>query len=142
VGSEQLASSRRDEQPILMGTIQGIEMATLKLYDWNKCTTCRDYRLWLKEEGVEFDQRDFFKEPFTEKELRKLVGKRPLANVFSWNSPSFKELGVTREELSADEPRMMKLMLQEPRLIRRPMVQVGRRLVIGSKKEDLKAALK
>ncbi len=117
-------------------------MADIQLYDWNKCTSCRAYRLWLAEEGISFEQRDFFKEPFTEKELRKTIGRTPLADVFSWNSPSFKEMGVSREVLSADEPRMMKLMLAEPRLIRRPMARVGRKLVVGTKKEDLQKALK
>lgn len=115
-------------------------MPDFTLYGWNKCSTCRTYRAWMQEENMAFEERDFFKEPFTEKELRDLIGKRPVADIFSWNSPSFKAIGVSREEMAANEARMIELMLQEPRLIRRPMVTVGGKLVVGVNKEGLSAA--
>ena len=69
--------------------------------------------------------------------LRQLIGTRPVSEVFSWNSPSFKKLGLNREELN--DERLISLMLEEPRLIRRPLVQVGSELIVGADKAALDA---
>ncbi len=89
--------------------------------------------------GVELEERDFFADPLSEKELRDLIGSRPASQIFSWNSPSFKKLGVTRENL--DDDRLIQLMLDEPRLIRRPLVQVGGEVFVGTDKEAMERAL-
>ena len=96
-------------------------------------------RAWLHENGLETEERDFFQEKFTEGELQELLGERRAADVFSWNSPSFKALGRPAESLSEEE--LVQLMLQEPRLIRRPLVVVNGQLVIGSSQKALEAAL-
>ncbi len=96
-------------------------------------------RAWLHEKGLETEDRDFFQEKFTESELRQLIEGRKPADVFSWNSPSFKALGRPAESLSEDE--MVQLMLGEPRLIRRPLVVVNGQLVIGGSQKALEAAL-
>ena len=75
----------------------------------------------LSQAGVETRERDFFAEPFSADELRELIGERSAADFFSWRSPSFRKLGVDRASLS--EERMIELMADEPRLIRRPLIR-------------------
>ena len=96
-------------------------------------------RAWLHEKGLETEDRDFFQDKFTESELRQLIEGRKPADVFSWNSPSFKALGRPADSLSEDE--MVQLMLGEPRLIRRPLVVVNGQLVIGGSQKALEATL-
>lgn len=74
----------------------------------------------LSQNGVELDERDFFAEPFTAEELRTLIGDAPVSDYFSWRSPSFRKLGLKRDEMSEDQ--MLELMADEPRLIRRPLI--------------------
>ena len=95
-------------------------------------------RASLLQKGIELRERDFFADQFSEKELRELIGSRPVSDVFSWHSPSFKKLGLSREELGDDS--LIALMLEEPRLIRRPLVQVGSGLIVGADKTALEAA--
>ena len=96
-------------------------------------------RAWLHENGFETEDRDFFQDRFNEAELRELLGGRKPADVFSWNSPSFKALGRPADSLSDEE--LVQLMLDEPRLIRRPLVMVNGQLVIGGSQKALEAAL-
>lgn len=93
----------------------------------------------LSQLDVDFDERDFFKEPFSEEELSDLVRLKPPSEVFSWRSPSFKAMGLEQEILSPED--LVRLMAQEPRLIRRPIVRVGDRLVIGANQKSIEAAL-
>ena len=96
-------------------------------------------RAWLLREGVELEERDFFKDPLSEDELRGLLRGADVADVFSWNSPSFKKLGLDRDSLSDD--RLVAMMLEEPRLIRRPLVLADGNLVQGRDKAGLSRAL-
>ena len=92
-------------------------------------------RAWLHEKGVDVEERDFFQQRFSEDELRQLLHEQNLSGAFSWNSPSFKALGLAPDGLN-DEI-LLQLMLQEPRLIRRPLVKIGDRLIIGGVQKGL-----
>ena len=96
-------------------------------------------RAWLLQEGVELEEREFFTERFSEEELLGLISDRSPADLFSWNSPSFRKLSVDRETLTDDQ--LVAMMLKEPRLIRRPLVMVGGELVFGRDREALERAL-
>ena len=83
-------------------------------------------------------ERDFFKDPLSEAEIRGLSKGRPLSEMFAWRSPSFKALGLEAGALTDDD--LIRLMLQEPRLIRRPMVQIGDELIVGADTKRLERA--
>ena len=92
--------------------------------------------------GYEVEERDYFKEPFTEAELRDLVaevGEPGVGAMFAARSPSLKKMGLTAAELSDD--RKLSLMLEEPRLVRRPIVRLGDRLIIGASMKTITEAL-
>jgi len=79
---------------------------------------------------VEVNERDFFKTPFTRAEIEALLQGQPVSIMFSFRSPAFKSLGLDREKLADDD--LINLMLQEPRLIRRPIVQTGGKVYFGA----------
>ena len=89
--------------------------------------------------GLEVQERDFFQDPLSEAELRALLGDRSPADIFSWKSPSFRKMGIDRGSL--DDDGMIALMLEEPRLIRRPITAIGDTLVIGADSKALSRAL-
>lgn len=87
----------------------------------------------LVQNGVSVTERDYFKEPFTEQEINDLVvevGNAGVSAMFASRSPSLKKMGLTAAELS--DKRKVALMLEEPRLVRRPIVRLGDRLLIGA----------
>ena len=94
-------------------------------------------RASLAQAGVELEERDFFQDRLSEEELRALLGDTPASQVFSWSSPSFKKLGLVRDDL--DDEQLIRLMVDEPRLIRRPLVRVGDQVVVGAR--DIAARL-
>ena len=97
-------------------------------------------RAWLHDRNVTLEERDFFQKPFSDAELRDIIGVRPASDLFSWKSPSFKALGLSPGSLDAEA--LIRLMLREPRLIRRPIVRIGDRLIIGADWPALEAALR
>ena len=93
----------------------------------------------LSQKSLEVEERDFFREPFSQAEIQELAALKDLSELFAWRSPSLKKLGLAGQELAED--RMLELMLQEPRLIRRPILRIGGRLVVGSSLKVVEAAL-
>ncbi len=78
---------------------------------------------------LEISERDYFKEPLNEEEVREMAAMAGIDQIFAKRSPSLKNMGLAGQELSEDE--MVRLMLQEPKLVRRPMMRVGDQLFVG-----------
>ena len=89
--------------------------------------------------GLEVTDRDFFKETFSESEIRELAAMAGTENIFARRSPSLKKLSLADKELSDDE--MVELMLQEPKLVRRPLIKVGGKLMVGGGTAAVEAAI-
>ena len=89
--------------------------------------------------GLEVTDRDFFKETFSELEIRELAAMAGTENIFARRSPSLKKLSLVDKELSDDE--MVNLMLQEPKLVRRPLIKVGGKLMDGGGTAAVEAAI-
>lgn len=87
---------------------------------------------------MNFEERDFFKDGFSEEELRELLGDTPPADIFSWRSPSARTLKLDREKESPDE--LIRLMVEQPRLVRRPLIHTGDRLFVGTDKAAMAEA--
>ena len=93
----------------------------------------------LLQNGIEVSDRDFFKEALSETEIRELAAMVGTENIFARRSPSLKKLGLADKELSDDE--MIDLMLQEPKLVRRPLLKVGGTLMVGAGNAAVDAAI-
>ena len=93
----------------------------------------------LLQKGIAVTERDYFKEPLRPDELDELTALASLSELFAWRSPSLKQLGLAGQELGDAELR--RLILEEPRLLRRPITRLGDRLIIGANLKALEAAL-
>ena len=88
---------------------------------------------------MELKERDFFKEPFTQQEIQDLASDVGMAQIFARRSPSLKKMGLADQDLSDEQ--MVSLMLQEARLVRRPLIRMGGRLLVGANIKAVEAAL-
>ena len=77
----------------------------------------------------ELTERDYFKETLSEAEIREMAALAGVDQIFARRSPSLKQMGLANRDLSEDE--MVNLMLQEPKLVRRPLIRVGDRVFTG-----------
>jgi arsenate reductase-like glutaredoxin family protein len=93
----------------------------------------------LLQKGLEVKDRDFFKDTLSETEVRELAAMAGTENIFARRSPSLKKLDLADKELSDDE--MIDLMLQEPKLVRRPLLKVGGKLMVGGGNAAVEAAI-
>lgn len=88
---------------------------------------------------IELKERDFFKNPFTVEEIKGILAGRPASEMFNYRSPSFAKLGLDRDKMADSD--LIDLMLKEPRLVRRPVVRIGKDVYFGAEAKALKAIL-
>ena len=111
-------------------------MAEVELYVHPTCTSCRKAQAWLDEHDVSYDRRDYFRDRFTKDELSGILASAGLTpcDVLSKRARAYKEL-VGDRELTDDQ--LLDLMIQEPTLLRRPLVISRQDAVIGFDRNGL-----
>src|SRR2546427_11660095 len=92
---------------------------------------CRTAREALSQTGAAFGEREFFKERFTEDELRRLLGDRPARDIFSWRGVTARKLGLNTKQNELSDDELFRLMVEEPNLIRRPFFTVDGEIIPG-----------
>ena len=93
----------------------------------------------LSRRRVAFTTRDLFKQPLAADEIRALAALHPdgVRGLLSTRSTQLKALGLDKKPVSDAE--LVGLMAREPRLLRRPLVVAGRRLVVGFDREGFES---
>lgn len=84
----------------------------------------------LAHHDISFETRDLFSRPLSEDEIWALAGGAGAEALFSWRSPTARARGLQPGALSDDA--LVRLMAEEPRLIRRPLILAGDRLIVGT----------
>ena len=78
---------------------------------------------------VDFDEREYGKSPFSEKELRKIIGDGPIENFLNTRTPLYRGRNMKQKPPSKDEA--IKLMLKDSNLLKRPVFIKGNKKLTG-----------
>ena len=106
-------------------------MPKVEFYGYSSCSSCRNAETLLTRLGVEFVRRDLFREQLAASELIELfarTGLTPMA-VISKRSRPYAALHLAERTLADAE--IIRLMSENPALIRRPIVVRGGAAVVG-----------
>ncbi len=100
---------------------------------------CDEIREFIEKAGVLLIVRDMKTNPLTVRELDQLFGHIPLTHFLDMTSPSFKKHGL--DNGLPDRDTLLKLMAEDPALIRRPIIRTTRLLTVGSDREKISQML-
>jgi arsenate reductase-like glutaredoxin family protein len=89
---------------------------------------------------VELDERDYAKQRLSLDELRTLFAGADPRDYVNPKSPAFKAMGLRGKTLTPEDA--LKLMAEEPNLIKRPLIIVGRTMVAGFDRDKLREVVK
>lgn len=87
--------------------------------------------------GVELEERDYIKSAFSARELQSLFEGRDPRDFLNPKSPVYKARGLAGKALSAKQA--LELIVEEPNLLKRPIVIAGREMIAGFDRERLRA---
>lgn len=89
---------------------------------------------------MELDERDYAKQRLSLDQLKALFAGADPRDYLNPKSPAFKAMGLRGKTLTPADA--LKLMAEEPNLLKRPLVIAGRKMVAGFDRDRLRELLK
>jgi len=110
---------------------------SITVYEKPTCTKCREMNRFLVDNGVDFSKVNYYIEPLTKEKLQELLRKMKLTprDILRTSEPVYRELGLGKGEFTDAE--IIALMVKHPDLIQRPIVERGKRAVLGRPTENV-----
>jgi nitrogenase-associated protein len=112
-------------------------MATIFFYEKPGCMQNARQKALLEAAGHRVERRNLLTTHWTAERLRSFFGSRPVVEWFNPTAPQIKSGQICPIEL--DEATALKLTIDDPILIRRPLLQVGDECRVGFDKAEIDA---
>ena len=113
----------------------------IKIYNSPSCTSCRKAKAWLVENNLEFEEKNIYHEPLTKEEIKEILilTDEGTEEIISYRSEAYQDLELEIDSLSMNE--LLDLFIEEPSLIRRPIIMDHRRLQVGYNEDEIRMFL-
>jgi arsenate reductase len=113
----------------------------LTVYGIKNCDTMKKARAWLDKHGVAYDFHDYKTAGIARDKLEAWAKQTGWEKLINRAGLTFKKL-PDKDKQGLTEKKAIALMIKQPSMIKRPVVELGRgRLLIGFAPEAYKAAL-
>ncbi|MEH7437655.1 transcriptional regulator SpxA [Neobacillus drentensis] len=111
------------------------------LYSTPSCTSCRKAKAWLEEYHIDYTERNILSQPLTKDEIKYILRltEDGTDEIISTNSKTFKELDINIESLPLQD--LYDLIINNPKILRRPIMVDEKRLQVGYNEEDIRSFL-
>ena len=93
----------------------------------------------MQAKKVDFEEREYGKNPFSEKQLREIIGDGPIEKFLNTRTPLYWEKNMKQKPPSKDEA--IKLMIKDPNLLKRPVIIKGKKKLTGFNETEVKQLL-
>lgn len=114
-------------------------MNTIRFYEKPGCINNTRQKKLLEQAGYEVDARNLLTEPWSRGKLEEFFTGMPVAERFNRSAPLIVSGKIVPELLDEDEA--YRLMLGEPLLIRRPLIEIGVHRLVGFEPEKVDQTL-
>jgi len=112
----------------------------LRLYGIKACDTMKKARNWLDEHGLRYDFHDYKSAGIDRAHLQAWCAEHGWQAVLNRAGTTFRKLDDAAKA-DLDQARAIELMLAQPSMIKRPVLELGDRTLIGFKPDLYAAAL-
>ncbi|SDS78736.1 arsenate reductase [Halopseudomonas xinjiangensis] len=113
----------------------------ITLYGIKACDTMKKARVWLEEQGIEYQFHDYRKEGIDADQLRAWCDEHGWETVLNRQGTTFRKLDDADKE-AIDTSKAVGLMQANPSMIKRPVLDTGSQRLVGFKPDQYAAALK
>jgi Spx/MgsR family transcriptional regulator len=90
----------------------------------------------LQANKIDFEEREYGKNPFSEKELREIIGDGPVENFLNTRTPLYREKNMKEKPPSKDDA--IRLILKDANLLKRPVFIKGKKKLTGFNETQIK----
>lgn len=112
---------------------------TTTIYGIKACDTMKKARTWLDDRGVAYDFHDYKAAGIDRERLTAWAGQVGWETLLNRAGTTFRKLPDT-DKSGIDEAKAIDLMLAQPSMIKRPVLDLGDKLLVGFKPDQYEAA--
>ena len=105
------------------------------LYGIPNCDTIRKARRWLAEAGIEYHFHDYRKTPLEQTTLQQWAKELGWEALLNRRGTTWRQLDP-QQRANIDEQKAITLMLAQPALIKRPLLDTGKTRLLGFSSEQ------
>jgi len=102
----------------------------ITVYGIPNCDTIKKARNWLKDNGIDYEFHDYKKLGVPEKELKAWVKQLGWETLLNKRGTTWRKLDDETKN-SVDEKSAIQIMLENPSIIKRPVLSKGKTLLVG-----------
>ncbi|MEZ5172910.1 MAG: Spx/MgsR family RNA polymerase-binding regulatory protein [Bacteroidia bacterium] len=106
-------------------------MAGKIIYGIKNCNTMQKAFESLKKQGIEFEFHDYKKSGISEEKIREWFSKADWEKFINRQGLTWKKLSDSEKEAVKTAEDAIKLMMEKTSLIKRPVLELGKKLIIG-----------
>lgn len=110
------------------------------LYGIKACDTMKKARTWLDEQGVDYAFHDYKSAGIDRASLEKWCNEHGWQTILNRAGTTFRKLDEA-QKADLDQARAIDLMLAQPSMIKRPVLDLGDKTLVGFKADNYQAAL-
>ncbi|MGB5277506.1 MAG: ArsC family reductase [Gammaproteobacteria bacterium] len=107
----------------------------IKIYGIPNCDTMKKARKWLESNGVAYEFHDYKKMGVPEDKLKSWVKQAGWARMLNKRGTTWRKLDSNVRE-NIDEFSAIQIMIANPAIIKRPVLESDRKLLIGFSESD------
>lgn len=107
---------------------------------YKKCSTCKKAEKFLRENGIKYTSRDYTEAPLSVEEVTALYQKsgQPLSKLFNTSGQIYRKEKIKDQLPSLSEAEQIQLLSDNPKLIKRPLLETATTVYIGFKETEWK----
>ncbi|MBP1045924.1 transcriptional regulator Spx [Enterococcus sp. BWM-S5] len=113
----------------------------IKVYTSPSSTSSRKAKKWFSSHQIPFKEKNFFNEPLTDDELRKMLqmSENGTEDILSKRSNIYRDYEDKISQLSINE--LIELIKEEPSILRRPIIVDDYRMQVGFNEDEIRVFL-
>lgn len=108
--------------------------------EYPKCSTCKNAKKWLKENNIDFIERNIVTETPLVEELTEWINKsgQDIKKWFNTSGLKYKELNLKDKLATMTDKEKIELLSSDGMLIKRPLLISNKCILIGFKEDNYK----
>ncbi|MGE0797975.1 MAG: ArsC family reductase [Lautropia sp.] len=114
----------------------------LVFYGIPTCDQTRKTQAWLREHGVDHRFHDFRADGLDRAMLERWISHLPWNSLLNRRGTTWRNLPADVRNQVVDQESAIEVMLAHPTLVKRPVIEIGDRLLLGFSAERLTEALR
>jgi regulatory protein spx len=116
---------------------KGVCKSMVNLFTTPSCGSCRKAKAWFEEHHIDYIERNIISNPLTIDEIKSILRltEDGTDEIISTNSKVFQEMNINIESLPLSE--LYKVIMNNPKMLRRPIIQDEKRLQVGYNEDEI-----